>query len=63
MSRLDLPFQDLTIGLIGYGEVGRILAEDLRARVAWPASWPRTSSWVDRMSGRWSSTPPAMEWS
>lgn len=30
--RFDAPAQDWTIGLIGYGEVGRILAEDLRAR-------------------------------
>ncbi|CBS89342.1 DUF1932 domain-containing protein [Azospirillum lipoferum] len=32
MNRADASFRDWTIGLIGYGEVGRILAEDLRAR-------------------------------
>ncbi|PWC82559.1 dehydrogenase [Azospirillum sp. TSH100] len=34
MTRPDTPIENWTIGLVGYGEVGRILAEDLRARGA-----------------------------
>ena len=43
------------IGLVGYGEVGRILAEDLRARASLSA--PTTSSSARRPHRRWSSTP------
>ena len=36
---LEMDMKDLCIGLIGYGEVGRIFASGLKSQAAWTGAW------------------------